>query len=86
MKFFTPDIKFHIISIKAKFDSKINFSKQIFQTALQYDITEMFGFSDEIERQCGHKDLNGKGYLQRGENGALSDDKPIGFGAKVGRF
>ncbi len=27
MKFFTPDIKFHIISIKAKSDFKINFSK-----------------------------------------------------------
>lgn len=24
---------------------------------LQYDITEMFGFSDEIERQCAHKDM-----------------------------
>lgn len=53
---------------------------------LQNDITEMFGFSDEIEKRGGHKDLNGKGYLQKGENGALSDDKPIGFGAKVGRF
>lgn len=52
------------LSIKAEFkfnlflfDFKINFSKQIFQTSLQYDITEMFGFSDEIERQCGHKDM-----------------------------
>lgn len=46
----------------------------------------MFGFSDEIEKRGGHKDMNGKGYLQREENGALSDDKRIGFGAKVGRF
>lgn len=53
---------------------------------LQNDITEMFGFSDEIEKQCGHKDLNGKEYLQRGENGALSDDKPIGFGQKWAVF
>lgn len=27
MKFFTPDIKSHIISIRAKSDFKINFSK-----------------------------------------------------------
>lgn len=55
MKFFTQDVKLHIISIMAEFVLKINFGKHYSTTALQYDNTKMFGFSAKIEKNGVHK-------------------------------